>query len=198
MSADLVIKGGTVVDGTGAPGTRADVAISDGKVTAIGPDLDGERMLDAGGHVVAPGLHRHPHALRRAGVLGPGAHAVVLPRRHHRRRGQLRVLDRADASRAPRRHRAHARERRGHERRHARRRHPVGLLHVPRVPRVGRAARHRDELRRVHRPHRAPAVRDGRRGVRARGHRRRDRADAGGPPRGDAWRVRPGSPPASR
>ena len=62
MSADLVIKGGTVVDGTGAPGTRADVAINDGKVAAIGPDLDGERELDAGGHIVAPGfidIHTH-------------------------------------------------------------------------------------------------------------------------------------------
>src|SRR3954449_317648 len=62
MSADLVIKGGTVVDGTGAPGTRADVAISDGKVAAIGPDLDGERVLDAGDCVVAPGfidIHTH-------------------------------------------------------------------------------------------------------------------------------------------
>src|SRR3954462_4424551 len=62
MSVDLVIKGGTVVDGTGAPGTRADVDISDGKVTAIGKDLDGERVLDAGGHIVAPGfvdIHTH-------------------------------------------------------------------------------------------------------------------------------------------
>ncbi len=62
MSADLVIKGGTVVDGTGAPGVQADVVIDDGKIVAIGPDLDGERTLEAGGHVVAPGfidIHTH-------------------------------------------------------------------------------------------------------------------------------------------
>jgi N-acyl-D-aspartate/D-glutamate deacylase len=62
MAADLVIRGGTVVDGTGAPGVRADVAITDGKVSAIGAGLDGERTLDAGGHVVAPGfidIHTH-------------------------------------------------------------------------------------------------------------------------------------------
>jgi N-acyl-D-aspartate/D-glutamate deacylase len=62
MSADLVIKGGTVVDGSGSPGVRADVAINGGKIAAIGPDLDGERTLDAGGHMVAPGfidIHTH-------------------------------------------------------------------------------------------------------------------------------------------
>jgi N-acyl-D-amino-acid deacylase len=62
MAADLVIRGGTVVDGTGAPGVRADVAITDGKVSEIGSGLDGERTLDAGGHVVAPGfidIHTH-------------------------------------------------------------------------------------------------------------------------------------------
>jgi N-acyl-D-aspartate/D-glutamate deacylase len=62
MAADLVIRGGTVVDGTGTPGTRADLAITDGRVSAIGADLEGERTLDADGHVVAPGfidIHTH-------------------------------------------------------------------------------------------------------------------------------------------
>ena len=49
------------------------------------------------GHVVTPGLRRHPHPLRRPGVLGPGAHPVVLARRHERRRRQLRLLDRTGA-----------------------------------------------------------------------------------------------------
>ena len=62
MSDTVVIRGGTVVDGTGAPGVRADVAVRDGRVEAIGPNLRGDRTLDAGGHVVAPGfidIHTH-------------------------------------------------------------------------------------------------------------------------------------------
>jgi len=62
MSAELVIKGGTVVDGTGAPGVRADVAISDGRISEIGTNLSGGRTLDAAGHIVAPGfidIHTH-------------------------------------------------------------------------------------------------------------------------------------------
>jgi N-acyl-D-aspartate/D-glutamate deacylase len=62
VSADLVIRGGTVVDGTGAPGRAADVAVTDGVISAIGTGLDGVRELDASGAVVAPGfidIHTH-------------------------------------------------------------------------------------------------------------------------------------------
>jgi N-acyl-D-aspartate/D-glutamate deacylase len=62
MSADLVIRGGTLVDGSGAPGRAADVAISDGVIREIGPRLRGRRELDASGCAVAPGfidIHTH-------------------------------------------------------------------------------------------------------------------------------------------
>jgi N-acyl-D-aspartate/D-glutamate deacylase len=62
MANETVIKGGTVVDGTGAPGVRADVGIAGGRITEVGPDLDGERVLDAGECIVAPGfidIHTH-------------------------------------------------------------------------------------------------------------------------------------------
>ena len=62
MSADVVIRGGTVVDGTGAPAHKADVAITGGVITEIGDGLDGRRVLEAADHVVAPGfvdIHTH-------------------------------------------------------------------------------------------------------------------------------------------
>ncbi len=57
-----VLRGGTVVDGTGAPGFRADVAIVGDRIVAIGDDLPGDVSLDAAGCVVAPGfidIHTH-------------------------------------------------------------------------------------------------------------------------------------------
>jgi N-acyl-D-aspartate/D-glutamate deacylase len=60
---DLVIRNGVVVDGTGLPRRRADVAISDGKISEIGfVEGSGAREIDAGGRVVAPGIvdpHTH-------------------------------------------------------------------------------------------------------------------------------------------
>jgi N-acyl-D-aspartate/D-glutamate deacylase len=62
MDGDLVIRGGLVVDGTGSPPRRADVAIRDGRITAVGAGLRGREELDAAGQVVAPGfidIHTH-------------------------------------------------------------------------------------------------------------------------------------------
>ena len=61
----LVIRGGRVVDARGE--RTADVLVADGQVVAVGADLDGDRVLDAGGCVVAPGLvDLHAH-LRQPG-----------------------------------------------------------------------------------------------------------------------------------
>ncbi len=62
MSADLVIRGGTVIDGSGQAGRLADVAVTGGLIEAVGPNLDGTVELDASGCVVAPGfidIHTH-------------------------------------------------------------------------------------------------------------------------------------------
>ncbi len=60
---DLVIRGGIVVDGTGLPRRRADVAVKDGRIAVVGfVEGDGEREIDATGRVVAPGIvdpHTH-------------------------------------------------------------------------------------------------------------------------------------------
>jgi N-acyl-D-amino-acid deacylase len=64
MKVDLLIAGGAVIDGTGADRTTADVAVTDGRIVAVAPNLvcDAQRRLSAAGLVVAPGLidcHTH-------------------------------------------------------------------------------------------------------------------------------------------
>ncbi len=60
--SSIVIRGGTIIDGTGAPGVEADLLVKDGRVAEIGTGLSGDRELDASGAVVAPGfidIHTH-------------------------------------------------------------------------------------------------------------------------------------------
>lgn len=56
MKYDLIIRGGTVVDGSGAPAFVADVAVTADRIAAIGrlADAVAEREIDATGMVVSP------------------------------------------------------------------------------------------------------------------------------------------------
>ena len=60
---DVVIKGGTVIDGTGGPARSTDVAIKDGRVARVGTaDAEAARTIDATGKYVTPGfidIHTH-------------------------------------------------------------------------------------------------------------------------------------------
>jgi N-acyl-D-aspartate/D-glutamate deacylase len=60
----LLVRGGTVVDGTGAPAAPADVRVRDGRIVEVAAGLEtaGEPVIDAGGAVVAPGfIESHSH-----------------------------------------------------------------------------------------------------------------------------------------
>ena len=138
---DLVIKGGTVVDGTGAPARTADVAITDGVVTEVGR-VDGaaREEIDADGLLVTPGfvdVHTHfdgqitwdplltPTCWHGVTTIVMGncgvGFAPVQPDRHD----WLIGLDGG---------------RRRHPRRRAVGRHRVGVGDLPRVPRRRRRA----------------------------------------------------------
>ena len=63
MSYDIVIRGGQIVDGTGSEPVAGDVAIKDGLIAAVGTvEGQGEKEIDASGHMVTPGfvdIHTH-------------------------------------------------------------------------------------------------------------------------------------------
>jgi hypothetical protein len=63
MPYDLVIRGGTIIDGTGMPGYTADLALADGRIARIGRiEEPAPREIDARGLIVTPGfidVHTH-------------------------------------------------------------------------------------------------------------------------------------------
>ena len=91
MSFDVLVRGGTVYDGTGAPGRVADVGVKDGRIAAIG-ELDGDgETIDAAGLAVTPGfidIHSHSdYTLLHGSACGQRDP----PGRHDRGRRQLRL-----------------------------------------------------------------------------------------------------------
>jgi N-acyl-D-amino-acid deacylase len=62
-TVDLLFRDATVVDGTGAPGYRADVGVRAGRIAEIGSGQSGGRVIDAAGLVLAPGfIDMHAHS----------------------------------------------------------------------------------------------------------------------------------------
>lgn len=62
MKTELAIRGGTVVDGSGSPGVRADLGIAGGRIVEIAEKVTAPREIDASGRIVAPGfvdMHTH-------------------------------------------------------------------------------------------------------------------------------------------
>ncbi len=191
---DLLITGGTIVDGTGGPGRAGDVAIADGQVVGLGPDAaagaEAAATIDATGRVVSPGfvdIHTHYDAQvlwDRMMTVSPwhGVTSVVMgncgfgvaPTRPEHRDLIVRTLEKVEgmsvgrpASRAGRR---------------------VAVRDLPRVPRRGRGPGPGHQRGRHDRPHPGAAQRARPRIHRAPGHRRRDRHHAGHRGRGHRGR----------
>ena len=83
MAYDLLIKNGRVIDGSGMPAFRGDVAVSNGKIVEIGKLRDAAtRTIDADGLVVAPGfIDNHCHYDAQV-TWDPLCTLLLLSRRH--------------------------------------------------------------------------------------------------------------------
>ncbi len=112
MAADLAIRGGHVVDGSGQPAYRADVGVAGGRVVEIGPTVHADEELDASGRLVVPGfidIHTHydPQVVWDP-LLTPSCwHGVtsvvagncgysIVPTRQEHRATLLRTLDKVE------------------------------------------------------------------------------------------------------
>ena len=94
---DLIIRNGTVVDGTGGPIRIADVVIRDGVVSDITESAStlATKEIDADGAWVTPGFIDPPHTPGCTTFLGPNRSTVCPTRRHHGGDRQLWLRNRA-------------------------------------------------------------------------------------------------------
>ena len=176
MSADLVIRNGVVVDGTGAPARRADVAIDDGRIVAVGRRPRAATTSSTPrGRVVAPGfidIHTHydaqvfwDPALSSScwhgvtSVIAGNCGFSIAPTRPEHRRAIVSTLHAVEDM--------------------SERMLDAGIdwdfETFDEYLKLVEHARHGPELRLLRRPQPRAAVRHGRRGLRARSEPRRDR-----------------------
>ena len=160
---DIVIRGGTILDGTGAEAFTGDVAIDGATIAQVGGKAGPGEARDRRGRPLGHArLGRCAHPLRRTGHLGPGAGPVLLARRDDDPVRQLRRRLRAGAPRAPRRPDRPDGGDRGHSRHRARRRPAMGLGELSRIPRRARPHAAHDRYRGADPASPAAGVRDGR------------------------------------
>ena len=174
---DLVIRGGRVVDGTGAPARTADVAIDGDQIVEVGRVAErGRQEIDADGALVAPGwVDVHTHYDGQAiwdAEMAPSAHHGVTTAVM----GNCGVGLRPGAARRrglP--HRGHGGGR-GHPRHRAARGHRLAVGDLRPVPRRRRLDAPHHRSRHPGAPRRRPGLRARRPGPRGRPHRRRVRS----------------------
>ena len=96
MNWTLLVRGGTVVDGTGAPPVVADVAVEGERIAAVGAGLPGEGVptIDASDKLVAPGFIDIHFALRLLPVRLPVGGVEGSTGRDHGGGGNVRFLAR--------------------------------------------------------------------------------------------------------
>ena len=117
MKTEIAIRGGTLIDGSGAPGIRADLGIADGRIVEIAERVSGAKEIDATGRLVVPGfidIHTHydPQVVWDSAltpscwqgvtsvVAGNCGYSIV-PTRAEGRGTLLRTLDKVEDMRLP-------------------------------------------------------------------------------------------------
>ena len=168
----LLIRGGTVIDGTGGPGFRSDVRVRDGRITEVGPDLvpDGESEIDATGAVVTPGFidshaHTDPQVFWDPSLDPEPLHGVTTMLVGNCSLSLFPVTEASQGRRV-----GPVRVHRGRAPPPVRRQRPLELVQLRRLSRHGERNRNRDQSGQPGRAQPAAARGDGRGRLDPRGH----------------------------